>query len=241
MEEVHASGRTRDASPKSLARVIGLLTLLTVIGGVYAQVYVGGQLIAWRDAAATAANILAHKSLYLSAVAVYLVEMAISIASTALLYALLKPAGRSLALVTLSLGLTANVIKTVARVLFASPLYVLNPQRFHALGADALNDLSLLLLLVNDHAAGIAMAFFGFQALLAGWLILRSTFLPRILGVLSIVGGLGWATHVWPPLGYRLNDIAMLVGVLGVFVQMFWFLVFGVNEQRWHEQAGSSR
>ncbi len=229
----------REASPRTIARVIGVLTILTVIGGIYALGYVGRQLIVWRDPAATASNILAHQSLYLSAVAIYLVEMACSVATAALLYVLLKPAGRSLALVALCLGLIACAIKTVARVLFASPLYLLGASRFHGLTPDAMNDLSLALLLVNDHAAGIAMAFYGIQAVLNGWLILRSTFLPRILGVLSIFGGVGWLTHLWPPLGYQLGQSALLVGVVGVLVQTFWFLVFGVNEQRWHEQAGS--
>jgi len=163
--------------------------------------------------------------------------MAFSVTTTALFYVLLKPAGRSLALVTLCVGMIANAIKTGARVLFAAPLYLLGSTRFHTLGSETLNDLSLVLLLVNDHAAGIAMAFFGFQALLAGWLMLRATFLPRVLGVLSIIGGLAWLTHLWPPLGYRLGMNGMLIGVVGVFVQIFWFLVFGVNEQRWHEQA----
>jgi len=236
---VPASGR--EASPRTVARLIGVLTLLTVIGGMYALGYVSRQLIVWRDPAATATNILAHRNLYLSAVAVYLVEMACSIASAALFYVLLKPAGRSLALVTLCLGMIANGIKTGGRVLFAAPLYLLGSTRFHALGPETLNDLSLVLLLVNDHAAGIAMAFFGFQSLLAGWLMLRSTFLPRVLGVLSIIGGLAWLTHLWPPLGYRLGEYGLLVGVVGVIVQIFWFLVFGVNEQRWHEQARASR
>jgi len=240
MNETTAPASGREASPRTVARVIGVLTLLTVVGGVYALGYVSDGLIVWRDAAATASNILAHRNLYLSAVAVYLVEMALSVATTALFYVLLKPAGRSLALVTLCLGMTANAVKLVGRVLFAAPLYVLGSTRFHAFSPEALNDLSLVLLLVNDHAAGIAMAFFGFQALLAGWLMLRSTFLPRPLGVLSIIGGLAWLTHLWPPLGYRLGMYGLLVGVVGVFVQIFWFLVFGVNEQRWHEQARAS-
>ena len=204
MSEITAPEPGRE-SPRTIARLIGVLTLLTVIGGVYALGYVSERLIVWRDAAATANNILAHRNLYLSAVAVYLVEMALSVATTALFYVLLKPAGRSLALVTLCLGMIGNAVKTVARVLFAAPLYVLGSTRFHSLSPETLNDLSLLLLLVNDHAAGIAMAFFGFQSLLAGWLMLRSTFLPRILGVLAIVGGLAWLTHLWPPLGYRLG------------------------------------
>jgi hypothetical protein len=241
MRETTAPPPGREASPRIIARLIGALTLLTVLGGIYALEYVSDRLIVWRDPAATANNILAHRNLYLSAVAVFLVEMALSVASTALFYVLLKPAGRSLALVTLCLGMIANGIKSGARVLFAAPLYLLGSTRFHALGSETLNDLSLLLLLVNDHAAGIAMVFFGFQSLLIGWLILRSTFLPRFLGVLSILGGLAWLTHIWPPLGYRLGLYGMLVGVVGVFVQIFWFLVIGVNEQRWHEQARASR
>lgn len=241
MSETTAALPGRVASPRTIARVIGVLTLLTVIGGIYALIYVGDRLIVWRDPATTANNILAHRNLYLSAVAVFLVEMAISVTSTALFYVLLRPAGRSLALVALCLGMIANAIKTGARVLYAAPLYVLGSTRFQALGPETLNDLSLLLLLVNDHAAGIAMAFFGFQSLLTGWLILRSTFLPRFMGVLAIIGGLAWLTHLWPPLGYRLGMSGMLVGVVGVFVQIFWFLIVGVNEQRWHEQARAMR
>lgn len=241
MSETTAPAPGREASPKTIARLIGALTLLTVIGGIYALEYVSGGLIVWRDPAATAANILAHRNLYLSGVAVFLVEQALSIATTVLFYVLLKPAGRSLALVTLCLGMTANVIKTGARVLFAAPLYLLGSTRFEAIGPETMNDLSLALLLVGDHAAGIAMAFFGFQFVLAGWLMLRSTFLPRVMGVLSIIGGLAWLTHLWPPLGYRLGMTGMLIGVVGVFVQIFWFLVFGVNEKRWHEQAQASR
>jgi hypothetical protein len=85
------------------------------------------------------------------------------------------------------------------------------------------------------------MAFLGFQSLLAGWLMLRAEFPPRVLGVLSILGGCAWVTHAWSPLGYRLGQFGLLVGVVGVLVEMFWFLGFGVNEQRWREQARANR
>src|SRR5262245_5979854 len=142
MSETATRAMARDASPKTIARLIAVLTLLTVFGGIYAQIYVGRQIIHWRDAAATAASILSHRDLYLSAIAAYFVEMAVGIASTALFYVLLKPAGRSLAAVTLCLGMTANIIKTVGRVFFASPSYVLDAHRFHTLAPEQLNDLS---------------------------------------------------------------------------------------------------
>ena len=68
---------------------------------------------------------------------------------------------------------------------------------------------------VNDRGAGIALAFFGFYALLTDYLIIRSTFLPRILGVLSVVAGVGWLSFLSPTLGYRLFPCVVSFGLLG--------------------------
>jgi len=231
----------RTTAPRTLARLYALTTLLTVIGGVYAQGYVSERLVVWRDATATATNFLAHRNLAMSGVAVYLVEMACSIVSAVLFYRLLKPAGPTLALSALALVLIANCIKTMARVFFAAPLFVLGGRYVHGLGPEALNDVALLFLLVNDRAAGIAMVFFGFGGLLTGILVLRSTFLPRFLGVLSLIAGLGWLTNLWRPLWAQVGNYVLIFALIGVAVTVFWMFVFAVNEQRWHEQARPSR
>ena len=106
--------------------------------------------------------------------------------------------------------------------------------------AEQLQALALLFLKVNDRGAAIALVFFGFYAPLTGYLIIRSTFLPRILGVFSVVAGVGWLTFLYQPLGYRLFPYIAVPGVLGAASLMLWLLVVGVNEQRWKEQASAA-
>jgi hypothetical protein len=81
------------------------------------------------------------------------------------------------------------------------------------------------------------LVFFGFYCLLIGYLISRSTFLPRILGVLMAFGGLGWLTFLSPPLASHLSPYIFAPGLLGEGSLTLWLLVIGVNEQRWEEQA----
>ncbi len=83
-----------------------------------------------------------------------------------------------------------------------------------------------------------SLEFFGFYCLLIGYLISRSTFLPRILGALMAFGGLGWLTFVWSPLADYLSPYNMLPGILGEASLTLWLLVMGVNAKRWKEQAG---
>jgi hypothetical protein len=230
-----------EASPRLMARITGVFYLLTILTGIFAQGFVSGRLVVDGDAAATATNILTHRGLFQLGFAVYLIEMACNIAMTALFYDLLKPAGRSVSLVAAFLGLAGCVIKTFSRVFFIAPLFVLGGAHYLSVfSAEHLQALALLFLKVNDHGAAMALVFFGFYALLTGYLIIRSTFLPRILGVMSVLGGLGWLSFLYPPLGYRLFPYIAAFGILGAVSLLLWLLVFGVNEQRWKEQASAA-
>jgi len=92
----------------------------------------------------------------------------------------------------------------------------------------------------NPQGVDIPIVFNGFSCLLIGYLIFRSSFLPRILGVLMAVAGLGWLTFLSPPLARYLSPYDLAFGILGQESVMLWLLVMGVNAQRWKEQASAA-
>jgi len=79
------------------------------------------------------------------------------------------------------------------------------------------------------------LVFFGFYCVLIGYLIFRSTFLPRVLGVLMAVGGLGWLTFLSPSLVKFLSPYNMFPGIVAEGLLTLWLIVMGVNAQRWTE------
>src|SRR5438876_10424480 len=219
--------RITETSPRLKARITGVFYLVTILTGIFAQGFVSGRLVVDGDAAATATNILTHRGLFQLGFAVYLIEMACQIAMTALFYDLLKPAGRSVSLLAAFLGLAGCIIKAFSRVFYIAPLFVLGGAHYLSVfSPEQLPALALLFLKVNDQGAAMALAFFGFYAILTGYLIFRSTFLPRILGLVSIIAGLGWLTFFYPPLGYRLFPYIAAFGLLGALALIAWLPIF---------------
>jgi hypothetical protein len=96
--------------------------------------------------------------------------------------------------------------------------------------------------MLNLHAQAfnIYLIFFGFWLIPTGYLILRSTFFPRVIGVLLALDGLGWATFLWPPLAISLYPVISAVAALAEIPLVLWLLVVGVNVQRWKEQANKA-
>jgi hypothetical protein len=90
---------------------------------------------------------------------------------------------------------------------------------------------------LTPRGVDIGIVFHGFYCLLIGYLIWRSTFLPRILGALVAFAGLAWLTFLSPPLANYLSPYNLASGLVGEASLMLWLLVMGVNLQRWKEKA----
>ena len=223
--------------PRITARFAGVMVFLTVAGGVFAQGYVSNRLVSFTDAALTANNILANRSLFQVSFTVFLIEMACQIASTALFYYLLSPVNRSIALVAAFVDLSGGIMKTLARAFYFTPLFVLSaPPGLSAFNNEQLRALALLLLKINDRTAGMSLGFFGVSGLLFGYLIFRSTFLPRTLGILSMVGSAGWLRWFFPALRYPPFTVVAVLALIVCAVKIFWLIVYGVDEEKWKER-----
>jgi len=119
-----------------------------------------------------------------------------------------------------------------------APLLVLQGKSsLSAFAPEQLQALALMLLRLNAQTYDIGLVFFGFWCALIGYLIFRSTFLPRIIGVLEVFAGFGYLTLLWRPLAHYLYPYNLALAGPGEISLMLWLLVKGVNEQRWKEQA----
>lgn len=99
-----------------------------------------------------------------------------------------------------------------------------------------LHALALLFLNLNVQVGYIALVFFGAFQIVLGYLIFNSGFLPRILGMLIALAGVGWLTFLSPPLANQLLAPLEVLGIVAEGALMLWLLVMGVDSQRWMEQ-----
>lgn len=106
---------------------------------------------------------------------------------------------------------------------------------FAALTIGVLSDFGVVKFPLNT------LVLFGVYCLGLGCLTLKATFLPRAIGVLLIVAGLGWLTYIHPPLAKRLGALAMAPGMVGEGVLTFWLLAVGVDPERWRAQSTQSK
>jgi hypothetical protein len=227
-----------ETSPSTRGRILAGLYLFVVASGVVAQAVIADGLVVANDAGKTAANILANKSLYRFAFTLFMLEMAAQFGVTALFYDLLKPVNRTVARASAIMGLAASGIKTLSRLFYYTPLILLGGASYlSAFEPAQLATLSLAFVKINNQGAAIAIIFFGFETLLRGWLVFRSGFLPRFLGVLSMIGGFGWLTYLWPPLGSQAFLGVALFAIIGVIVTSGWLFIRGVDDATWAARA----
>jgi hypothetical protein len=226
-----------DTSPRTKARLAGLFYLLYTATGSWGY-SVSQRLVVGGDAAATASNILAKEPLFRLAIAANLVSAACYIVVTALLYEIFKPVDRTVSRLAAFFNLTSCAIGAFDSLFQLAALDVLKGGPYLSVfSAQQLQGLALLFLKLNIRALDMGQIFFGFQWIAIGYLIVRSIFLPRILGAIAAFSGLWYLTRLYPPLVSALFPYTLIVPAIGVMILILWLTIKGVDAQRWKEQA----
>lgn len=225
-------------SPRALARTAGLLYVLEGMTSVSGALLIPGRFVVPGDGAATAANILGNEPLYLLGITSSLVSVALHAALTAVLYELFKPAGRVVARAFAFIGLLAVALQAGSALLQLPAWIVLGGAGgTFAFGTEESQSLARASLSFRAHAFNLYLGFFGFRCALAGYLAWHSTFMPRSIGALMVVSGLGYLTFLWPPLANGVAPFNLVAAAPGELSFMFWLLLAGVNGERWKAQA----
>lgn len=236
--------RIRSISPQLKARVAGACYMITIAIGAFDHLYVGGKLVALKNAAATARNIIASAPLYHLAFALDLIPVYMVV--TVLLYELFRPVSRTLSLLAAFSSLMGGAIGSVLGVFQFAPLVVLGGSGdLHGFSVEQLQALALIFLQLHQSGFTISLVFYGFYCFLLGWLIIASTFMPRAVGLLMAFGGFAYMAYsftdfISPSLAVSLSPYALAFGGLGESALTLWLLVAGLELSKWRELAGSA-
>jgi hypothetical protein len=222
--------RPFDASLPRYAKAAGVAMLLSIIFGAIGEAYVPGRIIISGDAAATAANILGHPTLFRLGFATYLVEGICDIALCVFFYVLLKPVNRNLALLSAFFGIASMITFAVAEsAYFASALVVKETAGMASFTSEQRDALALLSLRVSAMIAALFLALYGIATMIRGYLIMRSGYVPGVFGTLFIIGGAGFflrtATFILAP-AYG-SDVMLLPMAVAGIPFMLWLLIRG--------------
>jgi len=230
--------RMAEASPRFKARMAGVSYLLGALTSVLGQMVVLGMLVEPGSATATAANILSHEPLFRLGFVSSLMTVPFHLMWAVLFYGLFRPVNKSVSLLSGLVMLVACTMWALSSLLHLAPLVVLQSKSsLSAFAPEQLQALALMLLKLNARAYDLGLVFFGFWCVLIGYLIFRSTFMPRIIGALEVLAGMGYLTLLWHTLAHYLYPYNLALAGPGEISLMLWLLVKGVNEQRWKEQA----
>lgn len=226
-------------SPQTYARICGILYLIIIIAGILGQILVRGSLITTGDAASTVNNLATSSSLWRVGIAGDLLMHVFDIPVMLILYVLLKPVNKYLAI----LGVLFNMIQTAVLVANKSiliiPLILLgNPEYVEAFGTTQFNAMIYLLTEIHDYGFILGLIFFGFACLIYGYLIFWSGYLPKILGIMLIVAGLSYLansfTLILIPKYYEIVFLFLVLCLIAELSLSLWLICKGVNISKWN-------
>lgn len=233
-------------SPQRYARIAGILYLAIILLGLFGELYVRGTLIVPGDAAATSAAISASSLLWRAGIAGDLLMHVLDVPVMVLLYYLLRPVSRSFALLATLINLVQTAVLVANKMTLMVPLFLLEKSSYlSAFSSEQLHALSSLAIKAHGYGFGIGLIFFGAACLIRGYLIIKSTYLPKTLGVLMLMAGCGYllnsfALLVAPSVADAIFPAVLIPAFVGELSLTSWLIFKGVNLASWRRRLHSA-
>jgi Domain of unknown function (DUF4386) len=239
-----------EVSPRVLARIGGALYLIMIVLGAAGEVFVRGRIVVWGDATATAANLRSMESLWRFGIASELFQGICAVVLALMIYVLTRPVSKDLALLAAFFNLIAIAVETAYSLQLVEALFPLGSAAYlKAFSPEQLYAMAYLSVKAHVYGFGIALLLFGPFFLVTGYLIFKSGYFPKAIGILYLLPGLsylinGFGLILAPAHADRIFAIIAGPAFVGEASFCLWLLVKGVNAQRWKERdsaAGESR
>ena len=235
-----------ETSPRVLARIGGALYLIVIVIGLFGEAFVRGKIVVSGDASATAANLRSMESLWRFGIAAEFVLLTCALSMVVVLYVLLRPVSRNLALLAVCFNLVSIAVEAVAGLNLVAALFPLGKAEYlAAFPPEQLDAMASLAIKSHGHGFGVALIFFGCECLVLGTMIFKSGFLPKAIGVLMQIAGWcylvnSFALILSPRLAGLLFPAILLPAFVGEASLCLWLLVKGVNVEKWKSLTGEA-
>lgn len=229
-------------SPQVYARLAGVLYLINIACGLFGEIFVRGHLVVAGDALATAHNIMASEFLFRCGLAGDLIMHITDVPMAVIFYVLLRPISRDLSLLAALFGMLQTAILCANKLTLVMVLLLLGgSNNLKAFDPHQLQALASLLLTLHEQGFGVGLIFFGMSCLVTAYLLFRSEYFPKALGVLQAMAGVSYlinsfAQLLFPALAQKMFPAIVLPAFVGELATCVWLIVKGVSVMKWNER-----
>jgi len=237
------TSRPPNTSPQLYARMAGVLYLINIACGIFGEIFVRAHLVVAGDASATAHRIMASEFLFRSGVAGDLIMHITDVPMAVIFYVLLKPVSKDLSLLAALFGMLQTAILCANKLNLVTVLLLLSGSNYlKAFDPNQLQALASLSLSLHEYGFGIGLVFFGVSCIVTGYLMFRSGYFPKVLGVMQAMAGISYlinsfAQLLFPSLANKMFPAIVLPAFIGELATCVWLIVKGVNISRWDERV----
>lgn len=217
------------------ARITGLLYLIIVIGGVFAEMFVRSGLVDYNNPLVTSINIKESEALFRFGFSLELFVFVCDAAVTVLLYQLLKPLDKSLALFAMAFRLITVSILGANLIFNFLPILLFSGSPYlSSFGSEQIGTLALFYMKVHGFGYSLALVFFSVHCVLIGYIIYRATLIPKLIGILLIVAGLcyfinSYTSFLFPAISVKIFPAILFPALVAELSLSLWLLVKGVK------------